>query len=65
MPVKKVLRIHLASLELLHVKRFDHGVRCLEDPKVVAELFKHQTPLTVCPLSNVKLKVFKKCRAIR
>jgi len=46
------------ALELLKVKRIDHGVRCLEDPKVVAELVARQTPLTVCPLSNIKLCVF-------
>jgi adenosine deaminase len=37
---------------------FFHGVRCLEDPKLVARLVKEQIPLTVCPLSNVKLRVF-------
>ena len=47
------------ALDLLHVSRIDHGVRCLEDPKLVELLRKKQTPLTVCPLSNVKLGVFK------
>jgi adenosine deaminase len=48
------------ALDLLKVRRIDHGVRCLEDPKLVARLAKEQIPLTVCPLSNVKLRVFDK-----
>ena len=48
------------ALNLLNVKRIDHGVQCLKDEKLVKELFKSQMPLTVCPLSNIKLKVFKK-----
>ena len=48
------------ALDLLDVSRIDHGVRCLEDPKLVELLRKKQMPLTVCPLSNVKLGVFKK-----
>ncbi|HHF7366068.1 TPA: adenosine deaminase [Legionella bozemanae] len=47
------------ALELLKVSRIDHGVRCLEDMELVARLQKHQIPLTVCPLSNIKLCVFK------
>jgi adenosine deaminase len=47
------------ALELLHVKRIDHGIRCLEDPALVRRLAETQMPLTVCPLSNVKLCVFK------
>jgi adenine deaminase len=47
------------ALNLLQVKRIDHGVRCLEDDSLVNELVKKQIPLTVCPLSNVKLCVFK------
>jgi adenosine deaminase len=46
------------SLEQLHVRRIDHGVRCLEDQLLVDRLVADQTPLTVCPLSNVKLGVF-------
>lgn len=46
------------ALDLLHVSRIDHGVRCLEDPRLVARLVAEQTTLTVCPLSNVKLRVF-------
>lgn len=45
------------ALTLLDVCRIDHGVRCLEDPAVVEELRIRRTPLTVCPLSNVRLKV--------
>ena len=48
------------SINLLKVKRIDHGVRCLEDEKLVQKLRDEQIPLTVCPLSNVKLCVFKK-----
>ena len=45
------------ALDLLHVERVDHGVRSMEDPALVAELRDRQTPLTVCPLSNVALRV--------
>ncbi len=45
------------ALNLLHVSRIDHGNRSLEDPVLVEELVKLQLPLTVCPLSNLKLKV--------
>ena len=48
------------ALDRLDVSRIDHGVRCLEDPKLVELLRKKRTPLTVCPLSNVKLGVFRK-----
>ena len=46
------------ALDLLKVKRIDHGVRCEEDPLLVERLVRERMPLTVCPLSNVKLKVF-------
>jgi adenosine deaminase len=46
------------ALDLLKVKRIDHGVRSEEDPKLVERLARERMPLTVCPLSNVKLKVF-------
>jgi adenine deaminase len=46
------------ALRLLQVSRIDHGVRCVEDPALVDYLVEHQIPLTVCPLSNVKLRVF-------
>jgi adenosine deaminase len=45
------------ALDHLHVRRVDHGVRCLEDPDLVDRLVAEQVPLTVCPLSNVKLRV--------
>lgn len=45
------------ALDLLHVDRIDHGVRCDEDPALVARLAREQIPLTVCPLSNLKLRV--------
>lgn len=46
------------ALDILKVERIDHGVRCLEDADLVKRLVAEQVPLTVCPLSNVKLKVF-------
>jgi adenine deaminase len=45
------------ALNLLKVKRIDHGVRCVEDPELVKHLAKEQIPLTTCPLSNLKLRV--------
>ena len=45
------------ALDLLDVCRIDHGVRCIEDAAVVARLRDAQIPLTVCPLSNVALRV--------
>jgi len=47
------------ALDLLKVSRIDHGVRCMEDPILVRRLADEQVPLTVCPLSNVKLRVFR------
>jgi len=48
------------ALDLLKVKRIDHGVQCIKDEKLVQKLRDEQIPLTVCPLSNVKLRVFEK-----
>jgi len=45
------------ALDLLKVSRVDHGVRSLEDPALVARLRRERMPLTVCPLSNVRLRV--------
>jgi adenosine deaminase len=50
------------ALKDLKVERIDHGVRCLEDPALVAELARRRVPLTVCPLSNLKLCVVKDLR---
>jgi adenosine deaminase len=47
------------ALDVLRVERIDHGVRCDEDPALVARLARDQIPLTVCPLSNLKLCVVK------
>jgi adenosine deaminase len=47
------------SLDILNVDRIDHGVRCVEDPALVARLVRDKVHLTVCPLSNTKLKVFE------
>nr|VFK62515.1 MAG: adenosine deaminase [Candidatus Kentron sp. TUN] len=46
------------ALDSLKVSRIDHGVRCEEDAALVKRLVEQKTPLTVCPLSNVKLRVF-------
>jgi adenosine deaminase len=45
------------ALDLLRVERIDHGVRSLEDDELVRRLADEQIPLTVCPLSNVRLRV--------
>ncbi len=47
-----------SALDVLHVERIDHGVSCSEDPALVQRLAASRMPLTVCPLSNVKLCVF-------
>lgn len=46
------------ALDSLEVARIDHGVRCLQDAVLVDQLVRDQTPLTVCPLSNIRLRVF-------
>ena len=48
------------AVDLLKAQRIDHGVQCLKDEKLVYKLKEAQIPLTVCPLSNVKLCVFDK-----
>ena len=50
------------ALNLLKVKRIDHGVQCIQNKKLVQKLLDDQIPLTVCPLSNIKLCVFKKLK---
>ena len=50
------------ALNLLKVKRIDHGVQCLKDNKLVEKLRNDQIPLTVCPLSNIKLCVFNELK---
>jgi adenosine deaminase len=50
------------ALRLLKVSRIDHGNRCLEDEELVAELVRRQIPLTLCPLSNLELKVIRDIR---
>lgn len=44
------------ALDLLKVERVDHGIRCLDDEKLVQRLVAEQMPLTVCPLSNIRLR---------
>ena len=48
------------ALDVLKVERIDHGVRCVEDPALVQRLAAERMPLTVCPLSNVKLCVYER-----
>jgi len=50
------------ALDVLKVKRVDHGVQCLRDEKLIQKLQNDQIPLTVCPLSNIKLCVFEKLK---
>jgi adenosine deaminase len=44
------------ALDVLGVERIDHGLRCMEDPALVARLVRERVPLTLCPLSNVRLR---------
>ena len=48
------------ALDVLHVRRIDHGVQCLKDDRLVERLVKEQVPLTTCPCSNKKLKVYER-----
>jgi len=48
------------ALDVLGAERIDHGVRCLEDPALVERLARSRVPLTVCPLSNHRLRVFER-----
>jgi adenosine deaminase len=50
------------ALDILRVSRVDHGVRCLEDAALVERLRQDRIPLTVCPFSNVRLKVVENLR---
>ena len=50
----------MGALDILGAERIDHGVRSLEAPLLVERLRRHRVPLTVCPLSNVALKVVEK-----
>tara|TARA_B110000967_G_C18816427_1_gene526356 strand:+ start:336 stop:1349 length:1014 start_codon:yes stop_codon:yes gene_type:complete len=47
-----------SSLDVLNVQRIDHGIRAIDDPELMLHLIESKMPLTVCPLSNVKLRVF-------
>ncbi|MFC5216993.1 adenosine deaminase [Streptomyces coerulescens] len=44
------------ALDVLGVERVDHGLRCMEDPALVERLARERVPLTLCPLSNVRLR---------
>ncbi len=47
------------ALDLLKIQRIDHGVRAMEDERLMQRIIDEQIPLTVCPLSNIKLCVFE------
>jgi adenosine deaminase len=51
------------AVELLGVDRIDHGIACRDDPDLVQALVRRAIPLTVCPLSNLRLKVVPSLRA--
>jgi adenine deaminase len=51
------------TIDLLKVDRIDHGVHCDQDPALVKRLAERQIPLTVCPISNVKLRVYPDLKA--
>jgi adenosine deaminase len=51
------------ALDVLKVRRIDHGVRCDEDEELMERLARERVPLTMCPLSNVKLRVFDRLEA--
>lgn len=51
------------ALDRLQVARVDHGVHAIDDPALVARLAKERIPLTVCPLSNIRLRVYPDMRA--
>ncbi|CAM3091913.1 Adenine deaminase [Arthrobacter ulcerisalmonis] len=46
----------IEALDILGVERIDHGIRCMDDPDLVERLVDERIPLTVCPLSNVRLR---------
>jgi adenosine deaminase len=46
------------ALDILNVRRIDHGVRCEEDDELMERLARERVPLTMCPLSNLRLRVF-------
>lgn len=50
------------AIDELEVSRIDHGVQCMLDPDLIARLASKQIPLNICPISNVKLEVFKDMR---
>jgi adenosine deaminase len=51
------------ALDVLKVSRVDHGVHAIDDDALVARLVRERTPLTVCPLSNIRLRVYPDMRA--
>src|SRR5690606_26410419 len=51
-----------SALDVLHAERIDHGVQSVKDPALMARLAAERIPLTVCPLSNIKLCVFDDLR---
>jgi adenosine deaminase len=51
------------ALDILEVERIDHGVHAIDDPALVERLARHRVPLTICPLSNIRLRVYPDMRA--
>ena len=49
-----------SALDALHAERIDHGVQAVRDPALMVRLARERIPLTVCPLSNVRLCVFER-----
>ena len=47
-----------SALDVLKVERIDHGVQSMNDPDLIKRLVQDRIPLTVCPLSNLKLRVY-------
>jgi adenosine deaminase len=50
------------AIELLKAERIDHGIHCADDPELLKQIAQCKIPLTMCPLSNLKLKVVKKIK---
>jgi adenosine deaminase len=51
------------AIDLLKIQRIDHGVRAIEDERLMQRIIDEQIPLTVCPLSNTKLACSITCRS--
>ena len=52
------------AIQLLNVSRIDHGIRAVDDTLLIEKLAETKIPLTVCPLSNLKLQVVKNIKEL-